>query len=175
MGETSVYYVPQQEQRWIGRELEAAQQFWTLGVFLVTPDNWAYQEIERFKREGRPLPPWRHTFSFASMGIGGLGQWDPVPNSISEQSCPFCGEDITDAMYEVWVEENPVPLPERSLSCPHCSKAVQAGAGVASEAFVFSRFYLWVSDIDEGDWQPDFQQTVEQVLGPCNVFQGWET
>jgi hypothetical protein len=72
-------------------------------------------------------------------------------------------------------EESPVPLPERSLTCPHCGGKVAAGAGVAPEPFTFSRFYLWVADIDEADWQPEFRSAVEAVLGPCTVYQGWET
>ena len=42
MGETSVYYVPVDEARWIGHEREAAEAFWAIGVFVVTADRWAY-------------------------------------------------------------------------------------------------------------------------------------
>lgn len=175
MGETSVYYVPRDEQRWIGHELEAAKQFWQAGIFVITPDNWAYEERARYRREARALPGWAYTFTFASMGFGGLGNWDPVPNAVYEQACPSCSGPIGDAMTELWNDESETPLPARSLVCPHCAAPVAAGAGIAPEPFVFSRFYLWVSDIDEVDWQPEFRNAVERVLGPCSVYQAWET
>src|SRR5262245_35739076 len=113
MGETSVYYVPADEARWIGREREVVQAFWERGIFVVTPDRWVYDEIARFKQEGKVLPPWAFTFSFAEMGLGGLGRWEPVPNVVYDQQCPHCHQPITDAIWELWEAESTVSLPDR--------------------------------------------------------------
>jgi hypothetical protein len=175
MGETSVYYVPADEERWIGREQEVVRSFWAHGIFVLTPDRWVYDEIARFKKEGRALPEWQFTFSFAEMGLGGLGEWEPVPNVVYDQQCPHCRHAITETIWELWQDESPIPLPERTTECPSCSGRVGAKDGISQQPFTFSRFYLWVADIDEADWQPSFKAEVETVLGPCSDFQAWET
>ncbi len=175
MGEISVYYVPENEAWWIGREREAAEAFWHQGIFVATPDRWAYNEIARYQREGLELPGGEFRFSFAEMGLGGLGQWESVPNLVYEQRCPSCSGDISAEMHERWEEESAIPLPERSLDCPHCGTRMAAGGAVSPQPFVFSRFYLWIADIDPDDWDPKFKGAVESVLGPCAEFTAWET
>lgn len=40
---------------------------------------------------------------------------------------------------------------------------------------VWARVYLWVTDIDDESWEPEFKTTVESILGPCNEFHLWES
>ena len=174
MGETSVYFVPDDETRWIGRERDVAEAFWALGVFLTVPDDSVYARIRQWKAEGRALPAWKHSFRFATMGLGGLGQWEPVPSLVYDLRCPACDADVFEFLHEVWEDESAVPLPERAIACHSCGVSIPAGGAHSETPFTFSRFFLWVSDIGD-DWDPTFKSTVEAVLGPCKEFQAWET
>jgi hypothetical protein len=177
VGETSVYYVPDDEERWIGREHDVAEAFWSLGVFLVTKDRFIYERIGQWHAEGKALPEWEHGFSFAEMGFGGgQSQWDPVPNQVYELRCPHCTADLYDPLYEVWNDDrSSVPLPERTVACHACGRQVCSAEAKSQEPFTFARFYVWVADIDPGDWDASFKRTVESVLGPCREYMAWET
>jgi hypothetical protein len=174
VGETSVYFVPEDQTRWIGREREVAEAFWAHGVFLAVPDDFVYERIRQWRAEGRALPGWKHAFQFGTMGLGGLGEWEPVPSLVYDLRCPECDADVFEALHEVWEDETVVPLPDRTGACPSCRAVIRAGAARSETPFTFARFFLWVSDIGDG-WDPTFKHTVETVLGPCKEYEGWET
>jgi hypothetical protein len=177
MGETAKYFVPDDEARFIGKEREVAEAFWQRGVFIVTSDRFIYDRIKQWNAEGRPLPEWKHDFTFVEMGVGESKLMDPVPNSIYDLVCPACGTALSDAAYGVWNdEESPLPLPDRVVVCGGCGARHRSGQLQSKETpFTFARFYLWVADIEEADWDSTFKQTVEAVLGPCREFTAWET
>ena len=177
MGETAKYFVPDDEARFVGRERDVAEAFWLRGVFVVTSDRFIHERIKQWRAENRPLPEWEHDFTFAEMGLGGSELMEPVPNSVYDLVCPACGEDISDAAYDAWNEDAPiVPLPARQVLCAACGAQVASNEIKATEtAFTFSRFYLWVADVELSDWDPTFKKTVEAVLGPCREFTAWET
>jgi hypothetical protein len=177
MGELSVYFVPNDQVRWFNRERDIAEAFWSRGVFLATPDRFIYERLAEYKAQGRPLPPWKHAFTFSDMGIASSALEDPVPSGYLELHCPSCKTDISEAAHDVWGdEESTVPTPSRTITCPSC-EATHAGATLlcTDSEFTFASVYMWVSDIDEDDWDASFKTTVEEVLGPCRQFMAWDT
>jgi hypothetical protein len=176
VGETSVYYVPNDQQRWLGKEREVAEAFWPVGVFLVTEDRFIYDRIKAWQAEGRPLPEWPYKFTFAEMGFGSPGEFDPVPNVVYDLRCPHCDADIGDALRDAWeAVDARTPVPERSVPCAACGQMVRSDSARSDTPFTFAQFYIWVADIDPDDWDPTFKQTVEAVLGPCREYQAWDT
>jgi hypothetical protein len=176
MGEITKYFVPVDEAPLLERERELAEAFWALGIFVVTSDRFVYERIKLWEAQGRSLPEWKHSFSFVEMGFGGSHLFEPVPGMIYDLLCPLCHTDIGNAAYEVWEEDSEIILPERLIGCPTCNREVRSDTLVTEETpFTFSRFYLWVADIEESDWDNTFKATVESVLGPCREFTAWET
>jgi hypothetical protein len=110
------------------------------------------------------------------MGIADEPRPDPVPNLIYDLQCPRCSAELMREAYDVWNAETETPIPERPIRCRKCRTEFPS-ADIKSEEtpFTFARFYLWVSDIDEDDWEPRFKKTVESVVGPCREFKTWET
>lgn len=176
MGEVSKYFVPEDDARWLSKERELAEAFWTVGLFVTTQDRFIYRRIEEWRAAGRTLPASPHQFSFAEMGLASSPLCDAVPNAIYDLACPECQAPISDVALEVWEDEaSLVPLPLREVTCPTCQAISKSQSLASSEAFTFARVYLWVSDIDTDDWDSSFKRTVEGVLGTCQEFTSWET
>ena len=177
MAELSVYFVPVDQERWFNRERDVAEAFWSRGVFLATPGYFIYQRLAEYKAQGRSLPPSNHAFTFSDMGIASSPLEDPVPSGYLELHCPSCKADVSDAAHDVWSDEDATaPTSSRIVTCPTCN-ATHGGATLvcAESDFTFARVYMWVSDIDEDDWDASFKTTVEEVLGPCRQYKAWDT
>jgi hypothetical protein len=176
MGEISVYYVPRKSTSFAGKEREVAEEFWNLGIFLDTPDHFIDKRIREWKRHGRELPRWKHSFRFGSMGVAGSAKAVPVPASFFDYYCPRCRAIVSDAVHAAWFDtDSPVPLSERAVTCSNCGATTPSKNLDADEPFTFATFYVWISDIDESDWEPHFKETIESVLGPCDEFRAWMT
>lgn len=169
-----MYFVPHDQESWVGRERDAAEAFWARGVFVMTPDRFIYDRIRQWESHGKPLPPWRHSFGFVEMGFGGLGEWEPVPSIVHDLRCPYCDTEMANVLHELFQEESGIPLPDRTAVCPNCDQTVRATEARAESAYTFARFFLWVADIGD-DWDPSFRGTVESVLGPCTQYEAWGT
>jgi hypothetical protein len=171
MAECAKYFVPDDESRLIGKEHEVAEAFWKLGVFIATDDEFIYRRLADWQARGKPFPQCAHDFSFAEMGLGGSELGDVVPDP-DHVVCPECDADITEAAQDVWYDEGAVlPLAAREVTCPECGAGTLSADLQSDEApFTFSRFYLWITDVDPGDWDETFKKTVETVLGPCQEF-----
>jgi len=176
MGELSVYFVPDNQQKLVGKSRQIAEALWALGVFVATEDQFIYKRIQDWKAARKPLPKGNHDFSFGDMGIADKLMPEPVPNLIYDLKCPRCAAEMMNETYDIWNKETETPIPDRPIRCPKCS-AVFPSREIKSEEmpFTFARFYLWVSDIDEEDWDPAFKETVQNVVGPCREFRACET
>jgi len=176
MGETSKYFVPNDDSALIGKEHEVAEAFWKIGLFLATEDRFIYRRIEEWKKAGRPLPASAHDFGFAEMGLGGSRLYHPVPNCIYDLACPECAGELAHAAYAVWEDNNSeVALPLREIICPYCQASTKSSELKSQECFVFSRLYLWIADVAPYEWDTSFKATVESILGPCQKITSWET
>lgn len=175
MAECSVWYVPQDQARFVGKATQIADAFWNHGVFLETEDDRIHKRIAEWNRQGKPLPECRHDFAFSAMGLGEAENGCIVPEAVDDLSCPECAEDITDDAHEVLDDETLGEVSRRSITCPHCEAMFPASRLVSKKTpFTFARVCLWVSDIDPGEWDGSFKETVEKVLGPCDEFMAWE-
>ncbi|MBL0731211.1 hypothetical protein [Piscinibacter sp. HJYY11] len=175
MAEMSKYFVPKDDAHLLGKEREIADAFWNVGLFITTEDQFIYQRIKDCEKEGRPPPESLHDFTFAEMGLGGSPSFEPVPNSINDLACPKCGSDLLSEAYEEWEDEDSeVALPLRTVTCPSCNTHSKSAELKSEDPFTFSRFYLWVSDIESEDWDESFKASVEKILGPCQEITAWE-
>ncbi len=176
MGETTKYYVPDDDASLLGKEREIAEAFWNIGLFLATEDRFIYNRIEAWKKAGQPLPPSAHDFAFAEMGLGGSPRYEPIPNSIHDLACPKCAGDLAAEAYAVWQDEaSAVVLPLREVTCPHCHLSSRSSALKSTEPFAFSRLYLWIVDVAPHEWDTSLKASVEKILGPCQEITAWET
>ena len=176
MAEISKYFVPEDDAHLMGKERDIAEAFWNAGLFVVTEDQFIYERIKEWEKEGRALPVSVHNCTFAEMGLGGSPVYEPVPNSINELACPKCGSELTSEAYDAWEDEDSeTPVPLRNVTCPSCHAESKSTELKSEEPFTFSRLYLWVADIESDDWDSSFKATVERILGPCKEITAWET
>lgn len=177
MGEKTAYYIPENQSELLGKVEEIADRFWDLGVFLATPDEHIYERLREYKEKGKPIPEWKHNFSFAEMGLADEGGEVPVPSNVYDATCPKCGaevyEEFTDALSN---EEKNTELPNREVICSSCHHKFKASETKSNDTgLVFTRLYLWVSDIYDEDWDPEFRGTVESIMGKCKEIVAWDT
>jgi DNA-directed RNA polymerase subunit RPC12/RpoP len=178
MGDVTAWYVPERQHELAGKAEEIADRFWKLGVFLSTPNDHIKARLRELTDKGIELPPWDHDFSFVDMGIGDEAVSIPIPYNVYDASCPHCGaevyEQFTDAVSEALTNDDD-PRDEH-IRCPRCEFVFRASETAAPQTgFAFARFYVWVSDIQDDDWDSSFKATVESVLGPCREIIAWDT
>ena len=174
VGEVSVYFVPTEQDRLAGTAQQAAESFWALGIFVVSPE-FVYERIREWRKRGRTFPEWGHSFTFAEMGIVDGDEYEPVPNVIYDLRCSVCNHDLTADAIDIWEQESSVPMSMRRVPCAGCAAEVRSEKLKSEIPFTFARFYFWVSDIDEANWDPSFKATVEKVLGNCVEYREWST
>lgn len=172
MSEYSLYFVPENQGRFIGRENEVAESFWEFGVFLATEDDFVFERIEQFEDQGKPLPEWKHDFEFGEMGLSDEAEEIPVPQELEalEPKCPHCGEEILEQAYDVYDDLDDTPAPLRPIRCVGCGKNSPFKNLKFGQPMTFARFFLWVQDTDPDNDGEDFRRTVELVLGPCTIY-----
>ena len=114
--------------------------------------------------------------------FGGMGIADEVvavlvPSSLYEVSCPDCGEDLLEATYASWGDEDQAErdLGDRSVACSSCDKVRAVRELKFGEPCEFARIYLWVSECERDSWAPGFLEVVESVLGECSGLWEWST
>lgn len=172
MSETSVYYVPVDQDAWCGRSDDLAERLWNHGVFLDTPV--IMDRLDKFSEENRPLPECtldiEHTFG--EIGIADELLEEPVPNNLYGISCPKCGYDMMDLAYDAWSDESNIAPKERIVTCPDCNLSSTTEDLQYEERMEFARFYVFVSDCIQDDWNSNFFKLLEEILGPCREY--WE-
>lgn len=175
MGETSVYYVPKNQDAWSGRAEDLAEKMWHLGVFLQTPRT--MERLSSLQESGSPLPDCDLDIDqkFGGMGIADEPEDDPVPNHLYDIKCPGCEADVMDAAYEAWNSDSEVGPKLRPVKCDSCGTTHPAKDLRFGEAMMFARFYVFVSDCEQEDWDPNFRKALEGVVGPCSEFWEWST
>ena len=177
MGECSLYYVPENQGRFVGRENDVADEFWALGVFLATEDEAIFERVREYENDGKALPECEHDFEFGDMGLTDDEEELPVPQELDGLglTCPHCDADITEQAYDVYDDIDDNPAPVRPIRCICCGKNSPFKRLKSKLPFTFSRFFLWVSDTDPGDDGTGFLPTVEKVLGPCTIYRSIAT
>jgi hypothetical protein len=175
MGETSVYYVPKNQDACSGRSQELADKMWNLGVFLQTPE--IMERVRSFRESGTPLPECKFDLyqKFGDMGIADEMDEHPVPNYVYDIKCPSCEADVMDATYEAWGSDSEVSPKQRSVTCPSCGASHAARDLQFGQPMTFARFYVFVSDCEQDEWDPNFRKTLEGIVGPCSEFWEWST
>jgi hypothetical protein len=175
MAECSMYYVPRNQGAFAGRAREVAEAFWAIGEF-VDADEVIHERLKDYRARGEALPASRHAFTYGLMGITDEVQPEQVPTVVYDLACPVCEGDVTEEVWAVWESEGEAaPIPDRLVACATCSALTPSRKLSSSTTpFTFARFFLWVGDVED-DFEPEFKQTVETILGPCDVFEGWET
>lgn len=175
MGETSVYYVPKNQDAWSGRTEELADKMWNLGVFFETPR--IMDRLHSFQEAGNRLP---HCNLDIYQKFGGMGVVDepddhPVPNYVYDIKCPSCEADMMDAAYDAWGSDSEVSASQRPVTCPDCGSTHATEDLRIGEPMTFARFYVFVSDCEQEEWDPDFRKALEGIVGPCSEFWEWST
>lgn len=178
MSTHSVYYVPQEQTKFLGREDDVAEKFWKLGLFLETSSGKIMKRLQR--RPKFLLPKTKHDVSFSGMGLADCEEPHIVPDVVEGVHCPKCGEDISESFSEAEItpsetEEDLLKADVVCLACNEASPLTEINA--SPPGFVAAQFYLYVSDIslEDGPWDPTFKATVESVLGPCAELIAEET
>lgn len=175
MGETSVFYVPKNQDDWSGRGGELADKLWSLGVFLETPP--IIERLRAFMESGKPLPDCKLDIyqRFGGMGVADELEDDPVPNYVYDIKCPSCEVDIMDATYDAWDCDSNVSAKRCRVTCPACGSTHAAKDLRFGEPMTFARFYVFVSDCERDEWDPNFRKALEGIVGPCSEFWEWST
>jgi hypothetical protein len=175
MGQTSVYYVPESQDAWAGRGEELADRMWNLGVFLATPR--IMQQLRTFRDRGQPLPDCQLDIhqKFGCMGVSDELDEHPVPNYVYDVKCPSCAADVTEAAYDAWASDSELSPKERPVKCPACGSIWPAEDLRFGEPMEFARFYVFVSDCEQEDWDPKFRKALEVIVGPCREYWEWST
>ena len=175
LGEISAYYVPKDQDAWSGRGDELADLLWDRGIFLNTPK--IMERLRKSRDAGASLP---HCDLDIDQKFGGMGVFDeaqehPVPNHLYEVYCPECGQDVRDASYGAWSTESELALKDRNVDCPFCDSVSATSDLQFGDSMCFARFYVWVTDCDQDQWDPKFRKTLEQIVGPCQEYWEWST
>jgi DNA-directed RNA polymerase subunit RPC12/RpoP len=170
-----VYYVPENEQAWIGRAEELADRLWSLGVFVASPKT--LERIAAFRANGESLPKCDVDIQhkFGDIGIADANDYDPVPNYLYDIKCPFCAADVMQATYDVWGSESEIPAKNRLVTCPGCGSRHLAKDLRFGEPMSFARFYIFVSDCEQEEWDPRFRTVIEGIVGRCREYWEWAT
>lgn len=177
MGEITAYYIPEDQDTLSGRGEALADLFWEQGIFLASRDDHIHAKILAARKLGQPLPECVHRFSFGHMGLVDEPADIPVPPNVYDAACPACGAEVYEAFMEAMVDgDDDVNFPDRPVLCTECGHGFPAGETVAHDpGFEFARVYLYVAEISDDDWEPEFRDTVESVLGPCREILAWDT
>jgi hypothetical protein len=175
MGETSVYYVPENQDAWHGRGKEVADKVWNLGVFVAMPH--ILQRLRMLRDAGQPLPHCDLDIyqKFGEIGVADELHDQPVPNYVYDIKCPSCAADVMDATYEAWGADSETSARECPVTCPACGTIHAAKDLRFGEPISFARFYVFVSDCDREEWDPDFRKALEGIVGPCREYWEWST
>lgn len=176
MGEKTAYYIPEDQAKYYERVEELADKFWEKGVFLSTEDEHIYERLRLYKEQGKTLPKTTHEFCFAEMGIADEGMKLPIPSNVYDAQCPNCGADVYEEFTDSLADCDDEDLSNAIVKCPRCTNEFKSCNTVAKDpGFAFARVYLWVSDIEDDNWEPSFKATVESVVGPCREIIAWDT
>ena len=176
MGEVTAYYIPEDQETLAGRGEALADLFWHQGIFLASRDDHIDTKLVEARKTGKPLPESPHFFSFEQMGLVDEAIDLPVPPHAYDAACPACGAEVYDAFLEAMLEGEEPNLSERIILCGECGHGFAAVETVAHDpGFQFAKIYLYVAGISDDDWEPDFRDTVESVLGPCREILAWDT
>ena len=176
MGEHVVYYVPMHQDLVAGCGLEIANALAAHGLsFRIYLAEMLTGEPEAPPSHDGPCLS-THGFTRSDMAIADLPDPIPVPELIAELLCPNCERNISDAAYDVWESESELAIPDRQVHCPECGAIVESRyLRSPNEPFTFACFFLWISDIDPNDWEPEVKATIESVVGPCLVLETYMT
>ena len=112
---------------------------------------------------------------FGGMGVSDESEDHPVPNYLHDIRCPECGHDATDAAYDAWGAESDLAFKDRMITCPSCSSTATTKDLHYGESMSFARFYVFASDCDQADWDPNFRDMLEQIVGSCHEYWEWST
>jgi hypothetical protein len=175
MGEQSAYYVPESQSN-LFDDIEAlADKFWEKGIYLTTPNDHIQNRLSEFNEKGTSLPSCIHEFSYADMGLAKENISYAIPPNVYDAQCPKCKAEVYDEFTEA-IESAELAPEDANVVCSSCGNIFLAKETEANtDGFVFTNFYLWVSDIDEDDWESSFKQSVEEILGPCREYISWST
>ena len=176
MGEVTAYYIPEDQDVLSGRAEALADLFWEQGIFLASRDDHIHAKLLEARKLGQPLPESSHHFSFGHMGLVDETVAVPVPPHVYDAACPACGAEVYEAFLEAMVHGEEAEFSDRPVLCAECGHGFSAAETVAHDpGFEFARIYLYVAEISDDDWEPDFRDTVESVLGPCREILAWDT
>lgn len=175
MGESCVYYVPEDQEAWSGRSDELAEKLCHFGIFLET--STILERLAEYSSKNSPLPECQLQIDelFGSIDISDELENHPVPNQLYDIRCPSCSADVTNETYDEWSSESNLPLSERKVFCSACKTTSSAKAMTFGEPMTFARFYVFVSDCDKERWDPNFRLMLEKIFGPCLEFWEWAT
>jgi hypothetical protein len=175
MGQTSVYYVPENQGAWSGRSEELADKMWDRGVVLETPR--IMERLRTFKETGRPIPDCALDIhqKFGGMGIADESDDLPIPNHVYDIKCPSCAADLMDVAYDAWASDSAISIKDRPVTCPACDSAHPSKDLRFGEPMSFARFYVFVSDCEQEEWDPNFRKVLESIVGPCREYWEWST
>jgi hypothetical protein len=175
MGETCVYYVPENQDAWSGRAQELADKMWNLGIFLETPR--IMERLRSFRESGSRLPDCTLDIyqKFGGMGVTDESDDHPVPNYVYDIRCPSCQTDMMGVTYDAWGSDSDASAKQRPVTCPGCGSTHAAKDLRIGEPMTFARFYVFVSDCEQDEWDPNFRKALEGIVGPCSEFWEWST
>lgn len=165
--------MPDCQDAWSGRSEELADLLWEHGIFLDTPK--IVDRLRAFRDEGRPFPECNLDINqkFGGMGVSDEAEDHPVPNHLYEITCSNCGHNVMGAAYDAWATESDLALKDRKIICPSCNSTSATADLRYGEAMSFARFYVWVSDCDQENWDPNFRKILEQLIGSCQEYWEW--
>jgi hypothetical protein len=110
MVEKSVYYIPEDQDKWFGKVEEIADIFWKKGVFLATPNKHIYARLQEFQEKGLSIPEWDHDFGFVEMGVADEGREVSIESEAGEFSARIylwvadIDEEDWDSQFKITVE-----------------------------------------------------------------------
>lgn len=179
MGEYSVFYIPNEQDKFCGKEDEVAENFWKLGIFLQTTSGKIMKRQKKMRWVKFRIPKTTHEFSYSGMGLNDSDE-HIVPYHVHDVKCPACNTEVFDEFHaadENLQDDEKSNLIDNTFECSSCgANSSLAEATVGAPGFSIAKFYLYVSDIfPDDDWEPSFKQTVESVLGPCKEIIAWDT
>ena len=146
-------------------------------ISLICPSIAKCLVTKNLHREGRQFPVCDLDIDqkFGGMGVSDESEDHPVPNSLYDIQCPHCGNDLMDAAYDAWNTESDLALMDRVIECSQCNSSTVTKSLKYGESMSFARFYVFVSDCDQEEWDPRFRKMLEMILGPCNEYWEWST
>jgi hypothetical protein len=172
MAETSVYFVPEAQDQWSGRGEELVDRLWEIGVIVSCEKNIARWKVLRETGESLPECAIDIAEKYADIGVTDNPTDEPVPNYSENIRCPACEADLLELTLERWDEDSEFNASDRMIQCPKCGTSNPASGLDFAEPKAFAKFYLFVSDCDLDEWDPNFRKALEGIVGPCQEY--WE-